>query len=190
MVIKNTELEYEVGTLYNDYARELHRFAAMILRQQDGACDAVQETFLRYFAERKCGIPIENPRGWMYRVLHNHLLDRQAKASIQYEVASDGMVETRDQMQDPEARVARSQAARQIAQDLTGREFECLLLRAEGLSYEEMAAVLGIRSGTVGALLARVRRKLLDVPGSHQSVRMGVAEALGSLLHEGAVYSS
>ncbi|HEY1495890.1 MAG TPA: sigma factor-like helix-turn-helix DNA-binding protein, partial [Candidatus Solibacter sp.] len=63
-------------------------------------------------------------------------------------------------------------------------------LRAEGLSYEEMAAALGIRSGTVGALLARVRRKLLDVTGDQGAVRLRIAEAVGSLLHEGGSHSS
>lgn len=188
--ITETELECEVAALYSAHARELHRFAALILRQQDGASDAVQEAFLRYFAERKCGGSIENPRAWLYRVLHNYLLDRQAKAAIKREVASEDVVEPLDGAHDPEVRVARSQAARQIARDLTGREFECLLLRAEGLSYEEMATALGIRSGTVGALLARVRRKLLDVPGNDGSTRLGIAEALGSLLHEGGSHSS
>jgi RNA polymerase sigma-70 factor (ECF subfamily) len=190
MPITENELEAEVAALYTAHARELHRFASLILRRQDGACDAVQEVFLRYFAERKCGGSIENPRAWLYRVLHNYLLDRQAKASIKREVGSEEAVEPQDRTQDPEARVARSQAARQIEQDLTGREFECLLLRAEGMSYEEVAAVLGIRSGTVGALLARVRRKLLDATGGHRSARLGIAEALGSLLHKGGSYSS
>jgi RNA polymerase sigma-70 factor (ECF subfamily) len=188
--ITETELELEVAELYGIHARELHRFAALILRQQDGASDAVQEAFLRYFAERKCGGSIENPRAWLYRVLHNYLLDRQAKASIKCEVAADEAAEPHDGAQDPEARVAHFQAARQLAENLTGREFECLLLRAEGLSYEEVAATLGIRSGTVGALLARVRKKLLDVKGDHGAARLRIAQALGSLLHEGGSYSS
>ena len=188
--VTDTKLECEIAALYTAHVRELHRFAALILRQQDGASDAVQEVFLRYFAERRCGGTIENPRGWLYRVLHNYLLDRQAKASIQREVASEDLVEPRDRAQDPEARVASFQAARQIAHDLTVREFECLLLRAEGLSYEEIGGVLGIRSGTVGALLARVRRKLLEAGGDHGSARLSIAEALGSLLQEGGSYSS
>jgi RNA polymerase sigma-70 factor (ECF subfamily) len=188
-VVTETELEREVAALYGAHARELHRFAVLLLHQQDGASDAVQEVFLRYFAERKCGGSIESPRAWLFRVLHNYLLDRQARASIKREIASEDVVEPQDRAQNPEVRIARSQAARQIAQDLTGREFECLLLRAEGLSYEEMASALGIRSGTVGALLARVRRKLLDVTGDHGAARLGIAEALGSLLDDGGSYS-
>jgi RNA polymerase sigma-70 factor (ECF subfamily) len=188
--ISGQELEREVAGLYHLHARELHRFASLILRRQDGAADAVQEAFLRYFAERRCGGAIENPRAWLYRVLHNYLLDRQGRASVTREVTSDGLADPMDVAQNPETRLAHSQAAQQLAEVLTGREFECLRLRAEGLSYEEVAAALGIRSGTVGALLTRVRRKLLDPSSNRQSVQMGVAEALGSLLHEGGSYSS
>jgi DNA-directed RNA polymerase specialized sigma24 family protein len=44
--------------------------------------------------------------------------------------------------------------------DLSPREIECVRLRAEGLRYEEIAGVLGLQSGTVGALLARAHKKI------------------------------
>jgi DNA-binding NarL/FixJ family response regulator len=37
---------------------------------------------------------------------------------------------------------------------------DCLRLRTEGLSYDEIAAALDIQPGTVGALLNRARQKL------------------------------
>jgi DNA-directed RNA polymerase specialized sigma24 family protein len=37
---------------------------------------------------------------------------------------------------------------------------ECVRLRAEDLRYEEIAVVLGLHSGTVGALLARAHGKI------------------------------
>jgi DNA-directed RNA polymerase specialized sigma24 family protein len=43
---------------------------------------------------------------------------------------------------------------------LSAREMECVRLRTEDLSYEEIAAVLGLQSGTVGALLARAHGKM------------------------------
>jgi DNA-directed RNA polymerase specialized sigma24 family protein len=48
---------------------------------------------------------------------------------------------------------------------LAPRELECVRLRAEGLNDAEIAEVLSIRSGTVGALLSRALgkcRALLD----------------------------
>jgi DNA-directed RNA polymerase specialized sigma24 family protein len=37
---------------------------------------------------------------------------------------------------------------------------ECVRLRAEDLRYEEIAVVLGLQAGTVGALLARAHEKM------------------------------
>ena len=37
---------------------------------------------------------------------------------------------------------------------------QCLQLRAHGMSYEEIARTLGVRAGTIGALLPRVYAKL------------------------------
>ena len=43
---------------------------------------------------------------------------------------------------------------------LSPREMECVRLRAEDLRYEEIAVVLGLQAGTVGALLARAHGKI------------------------------
>ena len=64
----NTELEHEVAALYIEHAAGLLRYAVTLARNQDTGRDAVQEVFLRYFAERRYGNRIENPRAWLYRV--------------------------------------------------------------------------------------------------------------------------
>ena len=146
-------LEREVADLYARHAGELLHYAALLLHRHDGASDAVQETFLRYFAERKCGGTIEFPRAWLYRVLHNHLRDRWDRASFKYEVSAVRAAEPVDAARNPEEILCCSQAAREIAAELTGREMDCLRLRAEGLSYQEVAGLLGVRSGTVGCAI-------------------------------------
>jgi DNA-directed RNA polymerase specialized sigma24 family protein len=50
--------------------------------------------------------------------------------------------------------------ARDLARALAPRELECVRLRAEGLSYDEIAEVLDLRQGTVGATLARAHKKV------------------------------
>ncbi len=182
-------LELEVAELYRQHGGELFNYAAMILRRQDGASDAVQEAFLRYFAQRKCGGAIENPRAWLYRVLYNYLMDRLNRAALKREISSEETADFMDAAHNPEERVSRSQAAREIAAQCTNRELDCLRLRAEGLSYEEVAGALGVRSGTVGALLTRVHKKLRESSGDCRSTRMSIAGALCTLLEEGGAYS-
>jgi RNA polymerase sigma-70 factor (ECF subfamily) len=189
-VVPANDLEREVAQLYARYSGELLRFASLVLRPRDGDSDAVQETFLRYFAERRSGGSIGNPRAWLYRVLHNHLMDRLDRAAMKREVSAELAAEPLDPATDPEERMERSQAAQEIVAGLTSRELDCLLLRAEGMSYEQMAATLGIRSGTVGALLTRVHKKLHLASADSRPLRMAIAGALGSLLEEGGIYSS
>ena len=71
---------------------------------------------------------------------------------------------------DQEALVSRQERALEIQKKLTCRELECLRLRAEGLSYAEIGSVLGIRCGTVGALLARLHDKLRWPPGREGTI--------------------
>ena len=41
---------------------------------------------------------------------------------------------------------------------LPERQRDCLVLRAEGLSYAEIAASVGVAPGSVGTILARAER--------------------------------
>ena len=66
------QLELELVGLYREHASELSRYAASFSQNQNGAREAVQEIFLRYFIERRYGRQIENPRTWLYHVLRNY----------------------------------------------------------------------------------------------------------------------
>ena len=186
----NGDLEQEVAGLYAEHAVRLLGYAETITRNRDTGRDAVQEVFLRYFAERRYGNRVENPRAWLYRVLHNHLLDRLDRAAMKYEVSAEGADEVLDECVDAETRLEQNQTAQQIASRLTPRELDCLRLRVEGLSYQEIAQVLGIRPGTVGALLPRVYAKLREVAAEGIFLSEGTAGAIGLLLRGGQTYSS
>ena len=158
-------LEWEVSGLYQAHVSELLRFATTHLGDRDGARDAVQEVFLRYFVERRYGRQIENPRAWLYHVLRNYVLDRLNAAASKGKVSSETLDYLPSQDQDPEKILRRREMTREIAAALTTRESQCLRLRVEGLSYAEIAGALGVRLGTVGALLTRVHRKILLAAG-------------------------
>jgi DNA-binding CsgD family transcriptional regulator len=52
-----------------------------------------------------------------------------------------------------------------VRKTLTAREYACFRLRSDGLRYDEIAATLRLRSGTVWALLSRAVRKMRLVLG-------------------------
>src|SRR5262249_46034534 len=128
------QLEAEVVALYEEHSAGLARYAANLARSSDLAADALQETFLRYFAERTYGRTREQPRAWMFQVMRNYLLDRMTSASATRESGGEDLNAITDPDADPEGLVQRSEIARSIAASLSARERECLGLRSEGFS--------------------------------------------------------
>ena len=84
----------------------------------------------------------------------------------------------------------RAQMAKEISSVLTGREMECLRLRSDELSYEEIADILGVRPGTVSALLTRAHKKLLAPGGDRRTLQGRTVRALQFLFQRGDSYSS
>jgi RNA polymerase sigma-70 factor (ECF subfamily) len=159
-------IEQEVICLYRENAAGLFRYAFVLARNREAAQDAVQETFLRYFIERSGGRAVERPRAWLFQVLRNFLLDGLKASSARKEVGLEAARKWADSRPDPESGYRLAEMSRRLWELLSPRELECLRLRVEGLRYEEIAEVLSLRSGTVGALLARVQKKIRKAVGS------------------------
>ena len=154
-------LEQEFADLYRQHSAALVRYGALFGPAGEAAHDAVQETFLRYFLERRTGRTIGNPAGWLYAVMRHYLLGRlrhEVRANLV--VVDTNLERLPTPERDPEALYVQSEWSRRLASLLTVRELECLTLRAGGLSYQEIAEVMEVRPGTVGAVLARVQKKL------------------------------
>jgi len=154
------DLETAVAQAYEEYAPGLFRYAVVIVHQREGAQDAVQEVFLRYFIARSQGQRILCPKAWLYRVLRNYLLDSLKSCSVKREIGMDEVKQVADMGQDPELSYHHRELARRVSGLLAPRERECLRLRNEGFGYEEIATILSVRSGTVAAMLARGQKKI------------------------------
>ena len=181
-------MEQEVVAVYRAHADGLFHYAVKFVHQADDARDALQEVFLRYFAERNLGGRIDNPRAWLYRVLRNYLLDWLDTAARKHEVPGSDADSFPHGGGDPELLVYQAQIAAQIRSFLSNRELNCLLLRAEGLSYLEIADVLNLRVGTVGAYLTRVQKKFEGAAQEDRKFYTGVGPALAFLCHEAKAY--
>jgi RNA polymerase sigma-70 factor (ECF subfamily) len=171
----------EICALYEKDAPGMLRYAARIARSHEAAQDAVQEVFLRLFVARTAGQQIRQPRAWLYRVLHNHLLDR-GRAGSQHEIGLDSLRNTPGPGHNPETEYVRTEALEKaLGSALSPREIQCVRLRAEGLQYEEIAEVLNLRVGTVGALLARAHKKMREAADAagYQSGDFSVPVAAG-----------
>jgi RNA polymerase sigma-70 factor (ECF subfamily) len=109
---------------------------------------------------------------------------------VKNEIAIEGIKDPPDGRDDPERRYHRTEMARDLTKLLAPRELECVRLRAEGLKYEEIADVLDLRQGTVGATLARAHRKIRRALGLNQELKVPPVPRACTPVREENSYSS
>lgn len=152
----------DVAALYEERGEEFLHYALVLGRDEELARDALQEAFMRYFVALFEGNKIVAPRAWIYRVMHNYLLDRIKEGR---RLKEHRLIEKLSyaQDQDIEGECFRQEFLRLIRTALTAREYDCLRLRAGGMRYQEIAATLDLKCGTVGTLISRALRKLRNI---------------------------
>ena len=133
------------------------------------ADEAVQESFLRLYRHLEKSGDLANLRGWVFQVARNYLRDERKSARRQRSVPLDEALEREGRLADPrgspehcllgEERTRRLRAA---IEKLPAEQRECMLLRASGLRYREIAAVLGMTISSVGALVRRAVARLSE----------------------------
>jgi len=107
-------------------------------------------------------------KGWLFRVAHNLALKQ--RASLQRRQADRSWDHTAvarcaDPAPDPESRLAQTERRRRLTSVLHAlpeRDRQCIVLRAEGLRYREIAAALGMSLGSVAKSLTRSITRLVN----------------------------
>jgi RNA polymerase sigma-70 factor (ECF subfamily) len=157
--IEESCLHLEILQVHRQSAPHVYRYALSLIKDRELARDATQEGFLRYYLARIRGEQIREPKGWLFRVARNYLIDYLRESSRRNETGIDEARNVSAHEENPEALLQRKETWSRLLDSLAPRELECLHLRAAGLRYREIAEVLRIRCGTVGALMARMAEK-------------------------------
>jgi len=159
--------EDEVVDLFDELRDRMLRYLLSLgLSAHDGE-EVIQESFLLLFQHLRHGRSRENLRGWVFRVARNLALKLREKnrTSLQRSVEFDENVieSARPDEMSPEDHAWNRQRRTlllAVVQAMPERDQSCLLLRAEGLRYREIASILGISLGSVAACMARVLQRL------------------------------
>ena len=139
--------------LFREHGAALYRFAAVLVHHHQDAEDVVQETFLKLLVHLEMQGDLTNARGWLFTVAAHAARDRQRRRMrwIPWRPAHDRQVPP-PRLPDEDGRLTRARAA---LQRLPARDRLLLLLRAQGLSYRDIAAAADLNPASVGRLLAR-----------------------------------
>ncbi len=159
--------------LVERYQRRVYQLALGMMKDADEAMDISQETFVRVHRYLPTFKGDSSFFTWTYRIAMNLCLDAQRRRNRgeRIDVSEGDEAEIEAAMDPPSAALAGPQRAAlnselkdKIEDALAGlseNHRAILLLReVEGLSYEELAKVLGIRKGTVMSRLFHARLKM------------------------------
>lgn len=142
----------EVLRLFAEDGTALYRFCRSLLRSQDDAEDVVQEAFLKLLRHLRGEGDRRNLRAWLFTVAAHGCRDRLRTRWRWLPWSSEA--DSRTVAPHLEACNENSGPWRALAA-LAPRDRLLLSLRAQGLSYADIAGAAGIRPVSVGRLLAR-----------------------------------
>ncbi len=151
----------DFSELYRAHAADVHRFALFLSGDPALADDIVSETFIRLWHARR-RVDLTTVKGYLLAIARNLFLAERRRAGRM--TALDD--QARDAQPGPERR-AQSQIELQVVlaalQTLPEIDRSAVLLRAEDrMSYEEVAATLGISAGAARVKVHRARLKLAE----------------------------
>jgi RNA polymerase sigma-70 factor (ECF subfamily) len=151
-------------TVLGFYDREhvaIRRYLVLNGISPELAEEAVQESFLRLQVHLQRNGDSSNLRAWLYRVAHNlalhELQGARHRLSDPLENA-EGTTKAIDRAASPEQRVLemeKSERLRAAIERLPELPRQCVVLRAQGLRYREIAEVVGLSVSTVAEHVQR-----------------------------------
>lgn len=155
--------ERELERLFREYHRPLVRYLTRRLGDRDWADEVAQETFVRALRQDR----LTSERAWLFAVATNLVRDAARKDERRrrhLQLLASEEREREQEMPEPESadRAHEAALARRAVESLAERDRLALLMREEGLNYEEIAEALGLSVGSVGTTLSRARRRLAE----------------------------
>ena len=158
--------------LVKEYEKNVYNLALRMTGNSEDAADMAQEAFIKAYNSLTAFRGDSKFSVWLYRIVSNVCLDflrsRSRKQTVSLSTENDDGEEVEldiaDETHSPEQLLDRSltrDAVRRGLAALPPDHREILLLREmQGLSYEEIADVLGLEAGTVKSRIFRARKKL------------------------------
>ena len=154
-----TEAEFEA--IFREHYERIARVIRRVLQSDSEADEVCSEVFLRLY----CGGPSVAAAGpvggWLYRTATHASIDvlrANKRRGLEEELDSDRCGYREDQEDGPLTRLLRGERiaeVRAVLARLRVEKAQILLLRHSGLSYQEIAEAMQVRTTSVGTMLAR-----------------------------------
>jgi RNA polymerase sigma factor (sigma-70 family) len=149
-----------------DSLKSLRAYAISLTHDVNRAEDLVQETVLKAIGKQERFEAGTNLQAWLFTIQRNLFFSGHRKTQREVEDADGVHAAAMTSLPDQEDRLAVQDL--HAARGLLPREQReaLLLVAAEGLSYEETAAALGAKVGTIKSRVNRARNRLAELMGA------------------------
>ncbi len=146
--------------LYDRTARPLWVYLFRRTGNTELADDLLQETYYRFLRIRVVYESDSHRKNYLFRIASNLVNDLHRRKYEHIELTDEHATPAAMQSDSAARTVRRADLARAMSQ-LKPRQRDALWLAyAEGSSHEEIAQVLGVKTGSIKLILFRARRKL------------------------------
>ena len=157
------------GELYREYAPAIFRFCRRAMPTREDAEDATMDIFVKVRQKLSQYDATRSFRAWLYTVAANHCWDLLRRRKLRQDLETGEVENMPLEHPDPGQ-------LEQLVQQCTGEEIRramdqrpsrsrmALVLRYySDMSYDDIAATLGVRRTFVGVVLLRARHQLREI---------------------------
>jgi RNA polymerase sigma factor (sigma-70 family) len=171
------------GELYRQYAPAIFRFCRRAMPTREDAEDATMDIFIKVRQKLAQYDPSRPFSAWLYTVAANHCWDLLRRRKLRQDLETGDVDSMPLEHPDPgqlEQLIERrtSQEVRRALDKLPARSRMALVLRYySDMSYDEIAATLGLRRNFVGVVLLRARHQLRVMLGERGAANLAAGGA-------------
>ncbi|MBR6846535.1 MAG: RNA polymerase sigma factor [Bacteroidales bacterium] len=157
----NNDKEYQFELLVREHKRTIYTVCYMFSHDKAEVDDLFQEILIRLWNGFDHYEGRSSARTWIYRVALNTAINQDKKERRRIETIPLTVDINPFEADDP-----KTQQVRKL-HDLISRleliDRSLVLLWLEGISYDEIGAIIGITPNNVGVRLARIKEKLISM---------------------------
>lgn len=155
--------------IIKQFQRQIYTYCFYILKNHTETEDAVQDIFIRAYANLHRYGSSTSFSAWLYKIAYHHLINLKKKQSRWFRLVEHFKESQQQQQPVPPAESVTSE----LLTYLTAEERHILLLKAvEQYTFDEISAIMGLKATTVRKKYERLRRKLLERVNHKEGAKM------------------
>jgi RNA polymerase sigma-70 factor (ECF subfamily) len=173
IVVIHTQNREAYRELFSRYQKKLFTYIYHLVGSREETEDILQNVFSKTYKSIENFDTNRKFSSWIYRIAHNEAVNYLKRKSKRYMISWEDVSTSKDKLdmatneERPEERMEHQEIVKEIdwaLEKLPLKYQQVLRLRYfEERSYEEMGKILGKPLNTVGTLINRAKKKLLEV---------------------------